>query len=89
MPLEKGYILSPQLDLAFFKSIDCVFNFCSSFHSPQTRPSLELCMKEVNYGTQLVLNNKQKIYFMTLSQDKKKWLQRSYMIGNIVLMLTF
>ena len=28
-------------------------------------------MKEVNYGTQLVLNNKQKIYFMTLSQDKK------------------
>lgn len=70
MPLAKGCIPSPQLDCAFFKHIDYVFNFSSSFHSTHKQvPSLGLYMKEVNYGSQLVLNNKQEIYFMTLSQE--------------------
>ena len=72
MSLAKGCILSPQLDCAFFKNTDYVFNFSSSFHSTHKQvSSLGLYMKEVNYGTQLVLNNKQEIYFMTLSQEKK------------------
>lgn len=33
-------------------------------------PSLGLYIKEVNYGTQLALNKKQEICFMTLSQEK-------------------
>lgn len=83
MPLGKENILSPQLDYAFFKNIDYVFNFSSSFHSIHKQlPSLGLYMKKVNYGTQLVLNNKWEVYFMTLSQEKI-CLKKSNLIGSI------